>query len=126
MATRRPLVRYDDTGRIEELRTVDSLPGSGGASSVERGVAVLNFGLAGNDQATVTVANVNVTATTLVSVDLNPAGTVDNDADEHFVEPSIPRIAAIVPGVSFDISMLSSDQTKLFGTWSILWSFNRV
>ena len=86
------------------------------------GTATLNFGANGNDMASVTVAAASVTAASQVQVSLSPAGTADNDADEHFAEPAQARITAIVPGVSFDISMASTDQTKLFGTWLVNWS----
>lgn len=28
MAEKKPLIRYEDTGRLEELRTADTLPGA--------------------------------------------------------------------------------------------------
>lgn len=93
----------------------------GGGASLLKGSATLDFGLAGSDVATVTVAAPSVTAGSVIVVALNPAGTAFNDADEHFAEPANPKVSAISPGVSFNISMASTDQTDLFGTWSVNW-----
>ncbi len=44
MATKRPLVRYADTGQLEELRSGDTLPGAGGGGSTSASVITVDFG----------------------------------------------------------------------------------
>ena len=85
------------------------------------GTATLNFGLSGDDQADVTVPLASLLATSKVLVWLSPQGTLDNDADEHFAEPAQPRVTSISPGLSFVISMVSTDHSRLFGTWLVNW-----
>ena len=85
------------------------------------GTATLNFGLSGDDQADVTVLLASLSATSKVLVWLSPQGTLDNDADEHFAEPAQPRVTSISPGLSFVISMVSTDHSRLFGTWLVNW-----
>ena len=44
MAVKRPLVRYADTGQLEELRAGDTLPGAGGGGSTSASVVTVDFG----------------------------------------------------------------------------------
>lgn len=93
-----------------------------GGTSIPKGTAVIDFTLQGKDSATVTVLNATVVATSVINVFLSHIGTSTNDADEHFVETTIPKITKIVPGVSFDITMTLEDAGLLFGTWLVNWS----
>lgn len=93
--------------------------GGGGGSTFVKGTVILDFTSSGSDQATVTIPFPTTDVNTQVYCDLSPIGTVDNDSDEHMVEPSRPRACNIVPGVSFDITMVSVDGFNLFGTYLV-------
>jgi hypothetical protein len=89
-----------------------------------KGYAVLNFGATGEDIAFVTVLTPTLAAGQQITVALSPLGTADNDADEHFVEQAYPKVSARADGVSFTVSMASTDHTRLFGTWLVDWAIN--
>lgn len=111
------LSQKDSSGSVIDLTVT-----GGGGGGLTKGTATLDFGKSGSDLATVTVPNTSVAALSQFIVNLSPIGTVDNDADEHFAEPSSPKVTSRVNGMSFDISMQSDDQTRLFGTWLVDWA----
>lgn len=86
MALKKPLVRYSDTGRIEELRSSDTLPGGGGGGlSV---VVAVTFPAAG---ATTLTGNVTVSG---AAVGQKVIAGVVNDTDE--LEMDMLVCAAVV------------------------------
>ena len=87
-----------------------------------KGTAIIDFGVNGDTETTVTVPCVSVAANSVIITSLSPLGTVDNDADEHLVENTLPKVSKKVVGVSFDITMLNSDIGLLYGTWLIEWT----
>jgi hypothetical protein len=118
MAVKRPLVRYADTGRTEELRAADTLPGGGGA--LTKGSVTVNCGV-GSDQARTTVLSASVAANSVILITVDPAGTADHSADEHLIEAYDVMPDAIVPGVSFDVVMVARD-AGLDGNYAFLWA----
>lgn len=119
MAVKRPLVRYADTGRTEELRATDTLPGGVGGALTKGSVAV-NCGVA-SDQARTTVLAASVAANSVILITVDPAGTADHSVDEHLIEAYDVMPDAIVPGVSFDVVMVARD-AALDGNYAFFWA----
>lgn len=121
MATARPVVRYADTGRLEELRQGDVLPGAGSGGSFITGVATISFGVIGNFLAEITVPAPTITYTSIVSLSINPTGTLSHTVDEHLIENYTIGISSVTPGVGFKIAMNAGNK-KLFGDWKFNWA----
>lgn len=93
----------------------------GGGAAVVKGSVLIDFGTTGNDEARVTVSAPTVLSDSIIDTQLDLAGTADNDADEHLLEPTIPKVSKITPGVSFEIAMIAEDTAPLFGKWLVDW-----
>jgi hypothetical protein len=84
MATKRPLIRYADTGQIEELRSSDSLPGGGGGGSVSPLTVTISFPAQGATSVTqdVTVSGATIGQKVIASLSLDmPAGVAADELE---------------------------------------------
>jgi 2-methylaconitate cis-trans-isomerase PrpF len=76
--------------------------------------AVVDFGLIeGATDATVTVPDARVAATTVIVCAVQAAPGVDHDVDDYMVEGVTAHAANIVPGVGYDIHA----SCVPYGTW---------
>lgn len=82
MAVKRPLVRYADTGRLEELRAVDTLPGAGGGGGAGITQAVLNVASAAINYAEIVVLDVTVSTASKITAQLVGELDAENDLEE--------------------------------------------
>lgn len=87
------------------------------------GTAQVNFGAyPGTDTASIAVADTGVTASSVITVTLQPTATTDHSADEHWVEGIYATAGAIVPGVGFTIYAASDGLWPLLqGAFNISW-----
>lgn len=121
MAIKRPVIRYADTGRYEELRITDTLPGTGSATQLPKGIVTFNFGSSpGKDHVTITVIEPAVASGSVVLTSVNTSGTDQHTADEHLLENYKVELTKVVPNVSFDLTMQSLSK-NLVGDWIFNW-----
>lgn len=93
MATRRPLVRYADTGQIEELRSGDDVPGGGGGGSGTATQVTLNV-LAfspGYEEIVVTDASVSPTSKIIAVL----VGELDAENDLEELQDTAMQLSAV-------------------------------
>lgn len=89
----------------------------------QRGVAIVDFGVTGGSDATVTVTGqTTISAQHVPHACVAAIATTDHTADEHLVEELAVRCGAAVPGVGFTIYMRTQN-LKLTGRWSVAWSW---
>lgn len=121
MPIKRPIVRYADTGRYEELRLTDTLPAAGGTSQLPKGVVTFTFGDSpGKNWVTKTILQSTIISNGVVSVSVNTSGTATHTVDEHLLENYKVELTNVIPGVSFDLTMLSLSK-NLVGDWIFNW-----
>lgn len=99
-------------------------PSGGTGATITYGTAIMNFGSLPNEEVVTTVATTAVTATSFITLMIDPAGTADHSQDEHALEEFDTVVQNIIPGTSFDIRMTSLDRFGLTGQWSIRWSLS--
>jgi hypothetical protein len=122
MPARRPLVLLG--GLKVELPVGDTVIGAGGGAGgpIASGTAIVDFG-AGNDIASVTVADATIAAGASIQVWIAPikSAAVDNrEEDEQLAEPLRVMATTIVPGVSFALQAIC-DFGQAFGKFRLGW-----
>lgn len=88
------------------------------------GVGTVSFGAApGSDLATLVITGqTRILSTSVISVGLQVAPSIDHSADEHIIEDMIVRAGAIIPGVGFTI-YVQAGNFPLHGSWNVQWSW---
>lgn len=81
MAVKRPLIRYADTGGIEELRASDTLAGAGSGSTASQ-ITLNVASVAKSGYAEVVVADAGVSATSKLFASFVAELDAENDAEQ--------------------------------------------
>ena len=96
----------------------------GGGGSATVGTAVVDFGAAGSDMASVVITGqTGIAATSFVMAVLAAIATADHSADEHVIEPIVVTPGAIVPGVGFTV-FARTGNVEVFGEWTVKWMWS--
>ena len=102
----------------QDIATQSQLGGGAAVSAL----AVVNFGAAPKDQASVTVATTAVTANSMVLLALTAFDSADHTAHEHQIEALAFAPSNQLAGVGFDIMATCTDNFGLTGQWQVRWS----
>jgi hypothetical protein len=119
MALKRPIVRYADTGRLEELRSTDTLP----SNTTLKGTTLITC-TQNADMARAIVLNSFVVNSSVITASIASMATVEHSSDEHLIENFEVRATNIIPGVSFDLVLLAGSVSGISGTWNINWTLD--
>ena len=119
MTVRNPIVLI--AGQLQELPAGDTVNGASGGTLTQSQTTV-DFGLSPVDMASITVATAAITANSMVLLAVDTSGSADHSGDEHLVEEITFSYANIIPGVSFDIVGMCTDQFGLTGQWEVRWT----
>jgi hypothetical protein len=84
------------------------------------GTALLDFGLTGKTETSVSVAAPSILSTSIVLVSLVAKDSADHSADEHLVEEIEVMPGAVTAGVGFTI-VGRTGNFPLRGAWNVNW-----
>ena len=94
--------------------------GAGIIPTPEYGQTIVNFGVfPGSTDASVTITDPNVQATSYLEANLLAIATPDHSVDEHRIEAIHITAGNIVPSTSFTIYAQSQSNAKLYGAYTV-------
>lgn len=120
MTSRNALVLIN--GSIQELPSGDTLNGAGGAASISKGTATIDFGNGSTDTTAVVTGQSTITTSNLVEAWIFPSNTANNTADNHWVEDITVLAGNIVDNTGFTI-YAKSNTGKAHGQYTVAWTW---
>lgn len=117
MAEKKPLVFYDDTKRVEEMRTGDIAPSAGALGSATKGQSTVPFATFLPEGEVVVTGQTGITASSYIQASVY----ADND-DVYSQTWDTPIIRNIVVGTGFSI-VLRPDIGQFKGNVKVNWIY---